>query len=297
MVRPPMHLLLSAEIRVRDARVSLFIPFPTTRRLAAARSRTCLSGCGPCVTRRTRNNRTASLLAKQFKAWRASRRRAKGNPSWPAAGGGLDLGLDHAHCRWHPRARAHSRASSFPSPLPPTATQASTHSWPSKTRTERGSEQRLQPSSPGCNAMCALDRGPLVRRRAAAREPAGTAGNQPNSQYSHAHRPAGPPAARRALWLIRVVAAPPGLRQIYLPVTQRGYLSVCRRRLFSTGLCSLPVLVISLQRIAVVSKAVVQAFISKFSPYHSIGQNLPQPLFSQVEPWSYCANRTHAGTV
>jgi hypothetical protein len=127
--------------------------------------------------------------------------------------------------------------------------------------------------------MYALDQGPPCAAAAAAREPAGTAGNQPNSQYSHAHRPAVPPAARRALWLIRVVAPPPGLWQIYLPVTRGAY--PARRRLFSTGLCSLSVLVILLQRTAVVSKAVVQAFISNFHP--SIGQNLPQPLFSQVE--------------
>lgn len=65
------------------------------------------------------------------------------------------------------------------------------------------------------------------------------------STYSHAHRPAGPPAARRALWLIHVVAAPPGLRQIYLPDTQGAYPAVvvyfrlaCAPCLYQSFLCS-----------------------------------------------------------
>jgi hypothetical protein len=78
MVRPPMHLLLSvsAEIRGRDARVSLFIPFPTPHGGSLADVSVWVRAVRHPTDQEP--DRVSFGKAVQSVAWRASRRRAKG---------------------------------------------------------------------------------------------------------------------------------------------------------------------------------------------------------------------------
>jgi hypothetical protein len=108
MLVSPAHLSLPAEIPGRDARASLFHSLSHH----TGRSRADVSGCGPCVTTTDQEpDRVSFGKAVQSVAWRASRRRAKGNPSRPAGGGrGTGLGIGS-------RTLQSLLGSSFPSPV------------------------------------------------------------------------------------------------------------------------------------------------------------------------------------
>jgi hypothetical protein len=153
MLVSPAHLSLPAEIPGRDARASLFHSLSHH----TGRSRADVSGCGPCVTTTDQEPERVSFgKAVQSVAWRASRSADAQKTiqvGRPAAGGGLDLGLDHAHCR---------ASSAPPSPVQSspaaTATQASTPSKAYGTRIGAAASaffSRLQ-----CN-VCARSGPPL----------------------------------------------------------------------------------------------------------------------------------------
>jgi hypothetical protein len=160
MLVSPAHLSLPAEIPGRDARASLFHSLSHH----TGRSRADVSGCGPCVTTTDQEPERVSFgKAVQSVAWRASRSADAQKTiqvGRPAAGGGLDLGLDHAHCR---------ASSAPPSPVQSspaaTATQASTPSKAYGTRIGAAASaffSRLQ-----CN-VCARSGPPCAAARCCA---------------------------------------------------------------------------------------------------------------------------------